>query len=221
MLKIVVFDSGYGGELFADQLESELPIVKIIRVIDWRNAGQFLKNPHTARQAAREALNPYIGRVDLIIFANYFLSATSLKYFRHKFKNQNFLGLKLPYPTTFVRRPTCVLTTKALTRTISYQNYRFRLNRPIDTLCLDHWLELIDDGELTINMIRREFEKLRVKNHDLPQEIILTASQFNDIIPELKKVLGGNLKVYDGFKETIIDTCKLLKIRGGTGKKKK
>ncbi|MBQ3296505.1 hypothetical protein IJI18_00080 [Candidatus Saccharibacteria bacterium] len=221
MLKVVVFDGGYGGELFADKLETELPIVKVIRVIDWRSADRFLKNSRAARQAAKEALRPYIGRVDLIIFANYFLSATSLKYFRRKFKNQNFLGLKLPYPTTFIKRPTFVLTTRALAHTISYQNYKFRLNRPIDTLCLDSWVGLIDDGELTVNMVYREFEKFRRKNHCLPNEVILTSSQFNDIIPQLREVLGGNIKIYESSAETISETCKLLKIRGGTGKKKK
>ena len=104
MLKVVVFDGGYGGEIFADKLESELTVIKVIRVIDWRHADQFLKNPRCARQAAREALRPYIGRVDLIIFANYFLSATSLKFFQHKFRNQAFLGLKFHRQKNFFRR---------------------------------------------------------------------------------------------------------------------
>ena len=38
MLKVVVFDSGFGGELFADYFEEEMPVVEIVRVIDWRNA---------------------------------------------------------------------------------------------------------------------------------------------------------------------------------------
>ena len=49
MLKVVVFDGGYGGEFFADQLEAELPILDIIRVIDWRNAEGLLASPRKAR----------------------------------------------------------------------------------------------------------------------------------------------------------------------------
>ncbi|MBR3252581.1 hypothetical protein IKF84_00710, partial [Candidatus Saccharibacteria bacterium] len=158
MLKIVVFDSGYGGELFADRLEETFPIVEVIRVIDWRNADKFLKSPKKARREALDALRPYIGRVDLIVLANYYLSTTSLKYFSRKFKNQKFLGLKLPELDTFMRRPTVVFTTKALARTISYHNYIFRLKRKATTVCLDHWLPLIDDGELSEQMIREEFE---------------------------------------------------------------
>ena len=40
MLKIVVLDSGFGGELFADKLNDQLSIVEVIRVIDWRNANK-------------------------------------------------------------------------------------------------------------------------------------------------------------------------------------
>lgn len=221
MLKVVVFDGGYGGELFADQLEEELPVLKVIRVIDWRHADEFLKSPRIARRAAREALRPYIGRVDLVIFANYFLSATSLKYFKRKFKNQAFFGLKLPELTTYVNRPTVALTTKNLTKTISFYNYKFRLKRPIDVLCLDHWSHLVDDGELTDSMIYREFEELRRQRHYRPKEVILICSQFNDIVNDLKSVLGHNLKIHDSFADAISETCKILKIRGGTGKKKK
>lgn len=221
MIKVVVFDGGYGGELFADKLEEELPILKVIRVIDWRHADQFLKSPRAARKAAKEALRPYIGRVDLIIFANHLLSATSLKYFRRKFKKQKFLGLKLPELTTYVGRPTVVITTRALAHTISFYNYRFRLKRKVDIICPDAWAGLIDDGELTDNMIYREIEQFRRVHHYRPQEVILICSQFYDAVPGLKSVLGGNIKIHGSFNDAIKDTCKLLKIRGGTGKKKK
>ena len=52
MLKIVIFDGGFGGELFADQLEAELDVVEVIRVIDWRNAEKILKSRREARIAA-------------------------------------------------------------------------------------------------------------------------------------------------------------------------
>ena len=98
MLKVVVFDSGFGGELFADYFEEEMPVVEIIRVIDWRNAEGYLRGPRTARKLAREAIRPYIGRVDLIVFANQLVSVTSLKYFRRKYRGQKFIGLGLKEP---------------------------------------------------------------------------------------------------------------------------
>lgn len=220
MLKIVVFDSGYGGELFADQLEMELPLAEIIRVIDWRNADQILKSPRSARRAAVNALKPYIGRADLIIFANYLLTATSLKYFRRKYKNQAFVGLKLPCPTKCPDRPTVVLTTRALKYTVNYYNYLFHLNRKVDTICLDDWPALIDDGELTDEAISLAFEKFRLAKQYSPDEVILVCSQFSDVVPNLRKVLGKNVKIHDGFADTITDAGKILKIRGGLGKRK-
>ena len=220
MLKVVVFDSGYGGEIFADKLEEELPIIKVIRVIDWRNAEIFLKNPKLARRQAAEALRPYIKRVDLIILANYLLTVTSLKYFKRKYKDQKFCGLKLPCLSDSFGRPTVALTTKALAKTLNYHNYLFRLKRKVDTLCLDEWPALIDDGELNVVDIQMKFEEFFLKHHYKPSEIIIACGQFRDIVPELRNVISNNIKIHDGFDETIRDACKMLKIRGGIGKKR-
>lgn len=219
MLKIVVYDGGYGGEAFADQLEESLPVAEVIRVIDWRSSDKLLKSPKSARHTATDALRPYIGRVDLIILANHLLATTSLKYFSRKYQNQKFIGMKLPELDTFVARPTVVLTTKALSKTINYHNYLFRLKRKTDTVCLDDWLPLIDDGELTNRMINRELNKFYGKHHYTPTEVILACSHFHDIVPNLRQLMGQNLKIHDSFKSTIIEAHKILKIRGGTGVK--
>lgn len=220
MLKIVVFDSGYGGEFFADCLAEELPIVEILRVINWREADKILSNSRTARKVAMDSLRPYIGKVDLIIFANYLLSLTSLKYFQRKFKNQKFLGLSLKEPDTFIRRDTLILSTKAVTKTMGYGNFVFRLKRDVKTLNLDSWPAKIDDGELDFVEIRQTLNKFLIDFPKFkPSEVILASSQFNDIKTELKKFFGQNLRIYDGFEETIRKTSKVLNIRGRVGKK--
>ncbi len=220
MLKIVVFDSGYGGEFFADRLAEELPVVEILRVINWREADKILLNSHTARKVAMDSLRPYIGKVDLIIFANYLLSLTSLKYFQRKFKNQKFLGFSLKEPDTFIKHDTLILSTRAVTKTISYGNFVFRLKRNIKTLNLDSWPAKIDDGELKFNEICQTLNKFLANFPKFkPSEIILASSQFNDIKTELKKFFGQNLRIYDCFDDTIRKTSKILNIRGGVGKK--
>ena len=218
MLKVVVFDSGYGGEFFADQLQDEVPIIDIIRVIDWRNADKILISSKEARKTAINALRPYIGKVDLIIFANYLLTA-NLKYFRRKFKDQKFIGLHIKTPDTFIKRDTLILTTRAFTKTRDYHDYLTRLKRRTKSLTLDTWPAKIDDGELTKAEIEDTLSLLLLGDDFNPQEIILACSQFNDIKPELREYFGHNLKIYDSFKDTIRETCKALKIRGGVGKK--
>ncbi|MDO5451678.1 MAG: hypothetical protein Q4F56_01155 [Candidatus Saccharibacteria bacterium] len=219
MLKVVVFDGGYGGEFFADKLEEELTTVEVIRVIDWRNADQILASARKARKIAENALRSYIGGVDLIIFANHLLTATSLKYFQRKYKNQKFLGFDLKRPDSFIRRDVLILTTKAVTRTISYYSYLFHVRRKIRTLTLDSWPTKIDDGELNLEEIKTTITKPIAKDNFRPQEIILACSQFEDIKGDLKTVLGQNIKIYDSYEETLRRVYKALKIRGGNGKK--
>ena len=113
------------------------------------------------------------------------------------------------------------LTTKALAKTLNYHNYLFRLKRRVDTICLDDWPALIDDGELNESDIKNKFEEFFLKYNYRPNEIILACSQFNDIIPVLRNVISNNIKIHDGFDKAIRDTCKILKIPGGTGRKRK
>lgn len=282
MLRVVVFDSGIGGELFGDLLKESLPVIEVIKVIDWRNADKYLKSSRTARKYAKRALAPYLKQPqhpspthrrvdptkrakatqpslkfsgtspkptsafgakfadspaptappDLIIFANHFLTATSLKYFKRKYKHQSFTGFKLKLPDTFRPRPTVIMTTDNLSRTINYHNYIMKLRRPVTTLCLDKWLPLIDDGELQNDAIRLALDQFLAtatfNNSSAaaptappnPPEIILLNSHLNDIKPTLKTTYGHNLKIYDSFSDCYHDLCHLLKIRGGMKKQK-
>ena len=218
MLKVVVFDSGYGGELFADYLEEELPIIEVIRVIDWRNAEQILKNPKLAREAAEKALQPYIGKVDLIVFANHLLSITSLKYFCREYKQQPFIGLKLNNKN-ITGRPTLVLTTKSITKTFYY--FWFLRQTQAKTIIFDDWPTLIDDGELTNHKIKRDLKLLLAQNDNFkPEQIVLGCSQFVDLKSELIKFFGHNIKIIDGFEPALREVCQTLKLRGALKKVK-
>lgn len=220
MLKVVIFDSGYGGELFADLLEEVIPVVEVIRVIDWRNADGILSGAKTARKIAEKALMPYIGKVDLIVFANYLLSATSLKYFNHKYHNQKFIGLNFKKPDTFIKKDLIILTTKAVAKTMAYRRFVFQLDRKVKTVTLDTWPNLIDDGELSEQEIQATLEQSTSDWKNEPEEMILACAQFNDIKSELKRVFDTKLKIYDGFNDTIREACKVLRIRGSLSKLK-
>ena len=219
MLKIAVFDSGYGGELFSDYLKENLPIIDVIRVIDWRNADKITSNSKSARKVAETALRPYINKVDLIIFANYLLTTTSLKYFKRKYQAQKFIGLPLNPPDKPTKRDILILTTKALAKTINYHNFLFRIKNKTKTLTLDSWPAKIDDGELTKKEIDSTLESASIYSSQ-PKDIILACSQFSDIKTELRDYFSGNIKIYDSFDYTLRQACKILKIRGGIGKRK-
>ena len=221
MLKIVVFDGGYGGEFLADKLEEELPVVDIIRVIDWRNADSILRSPRRARKIAEKALAPYIGRADLIIFGNYLISLTSLGYFQNKYSHQKFIGLQLKQSDSFIPRDTLILSTNAVTHTPKFLGYVLRTQHRVRTLSVDSWPHDIDEGTLSQEDIRATIEDFLAKKKFRPEQIILTCSQFDDIKDDLTAIFGHKVKIYDGFEDTIRSTFKALGIRGGLGKKRK
>ena len=218
MLNIVVFDSGYGGEFFADWLEEEIPIVKITRVIDWRNATPLLESPKKARKIATTDLSQHIGKADLIVFANHLLSVTSLAYFRRKYKTQKFVGFGLAKPDRFIKRKVLVLTTKAMSRTLHYHNFLLHLKTKTKTLCLDDWPALIDDGELSEEEIIGTIDDFLKKEKFCPEEIILACSQFQDIKPTLAKRFGKKVRIYDSYDQTLRQICKALRLRGSLKK---
>ena len=219
MLKVVVFDCGYGGEFFADRLTEELPILEVIRVIDWHHATEIQSSPRLARKCAERALRPYIGRAELIIFANHLLTLTSLKYFQRKYKNQKFLGLGLKLPDSPIKRDTIILTTKAVSRTINYYNFLFHIDRKSKTLILDSWPPLIDDGELTDSEIKATLQKFTAKTKISPGEIVLACSHFSDLKPVLRSYFGCTARIYDSTNDAIFKTYKTLKLKGGIDKK--
>ena len=205
MIKIAIYDSGYGGELFADALEEEFPTYKVIRVIDWRNSAKIIKSIKTARQAALESLRPYIGKTDLIVFANFLLSITSLKYFRKHFPNQKFVGFSLPKPhllRTCRERRTIILSTKALSKSLLFQLYLLKLRSisKIKVANLDAWVEKIDDGELTETKIAHALSKYQNFH---PNAIILACSQFIELEPQIKSVFPKRLKTFKYHKVLI------------------
>ncbi len=219
MIKIAVFDCGFGGEMLADRIKEELPFAEIIRVIDWRHASEINSSPHLARKYAKIALSPYIGQVDAVVFANFLLSATSLKHFRRNYPDQKFIGINFKYPDTFIRRKIIILTTDSLTKTLNYYKFIVRLRRRTIIFKVDSWDSKIDDGELTESEIGDSLANLPLEINNKTVEIILAHANLVDIIPCLKNLYGQNLRIYDSFNDTIRKLFKELGIRGGVSKK--
>ena len=224
MLKIAVFDTGYGGEIFADRLETELPVVEVIRVIAWRDAERIEKHPLTSRKIVEESLRSYIGNVDLIVVANYQLSATCLSYLRRKYKNQKFIGFTLRPKRIVKKRPTVILTTKPTTKSLAYRAIAHELKAK--TICLDHWPTLIDDGELTdehfkadlepsLNRIAKSSHAFRHTEHFTPTQVLLACGQFTECTPKFRKIFGHNTRIVDSFDHTLNEAIHTLKLRKG------
>lgn len=213
MLKVVVFDGGFGGELFADYVENELAVVDVIRVIVWRSLEELTKSPKAARQIAEEALRPYIGRVAVIVFANHLVSTLDLRYFRDKYPEQKFVGFSFPEPST---RNVLVLATKALHGSFAYHSLMHRARAKVKTVDCDAWVPLVDDAELTEDRMRHDLSSLKSFT---PQSIILAHTNFTDVKSFLVKIFGPHIRIEDGYKETFRELLSALGFRGLDGKK--
>ena len=218
MLKVVVYDGGFGGELFADLLEEEVPVFEVVRVIDWRNAEMLNQGAKTARKVAERTLQPYLEKVDLIVLANHLLSVTSLRYFRRKYPKQKFVGINLELPTGVRKRDFLVLTTQAMARTMKFRYYRWRLRAKVKILKLDTWPRMIDDGELSEREIAMTFETAAIMREQ-PRDVVLACATFRDVTTEINGYFNQRVRVYDGFEAALKATCRMLRIRGGIGKK--
>lgn len=212
MLKVAVFDNGFGGELFADRLESELPVIEVIRVIDWRSAKEAQKSSVGARKSAERALRPYFGKVDLIIFANYLLATTSLKYFQRKYSTQKFIGFTIRPKRITMGKPTLIITTKPTTRNLAFAAFAHRIKAK--TICFDSWPLLIDDGYLTGEGAKRDLNAaLAHIDNFIPEQILLACGQFTELMTEFRQVFGHNVRIVDSFEQTIEEAKRALRIR--------
>lgn len=220
MLKIVVYDGGMGGELFASYLKQELPVVEVVRVIDWDNKTAVLGNARQARKAAEKSLQAYFGKVDLIVFANHLLAATSLKYFRKKYAGQKFVGFQMPKIKKTTKERLLVLTTPALARTWKYRFYRIRMKRETLTLALEKMVEKIDEANFPQAVIEREIVAVAQKKKFQPKGAVLLCSQFSALACPLKKNYGVKLKIYDSYMDTLGDIYRALGLKGWVKKKK-
>ena len=216
MPKIVVFDSGFGGELFADRVEDLFPNLEVIRVIDWRHAHEYVKNRLSARAAAEKALGPYIGKVDVIMLANHLLSV-DIGYFRHRHKNQKFSGFDLAIPCRCRAKSkpenALVLTTKSVRVTPKYLTFKRRINMKTKTINCDDWVELIDNGELTDSQITERLNRAITKKFH-PQVIILACTQFADIKQNLRAMFGPVVAIEDGHYDALKNLCAALDTKG-------
>ncbi len=214
--KVVVFDSGFGGELFANYIEKEIPIVEVIRVIDWRNLDIITNNPKEARNVTEAAIRSYIGHVDLIIFANYLVTVMDLKYFQRKYPNQKFMGFAMPQIRS---ERTLIITSKALRKSHGFKKYLHSFDDVRSrTIECDSWIPLIDDAELTEDQVRKDLSQLK---GFLPQTVALAYTNLIDIKPMLFKIFGPIVNITDGYRDTLHDVCQELGLRGLDGRRAK
>ena len=208
MKKVVVFDCGVGGELFADYLEEELSVIDVIRVIDWRNAPYNAKSAVEICALSEAAVRPYIGRVDVIVLANFEATMWALAKLQTKYPEQCFVGMNLRFLLRDqVAKRVLVLTTGTVSGSKMFREARWKMWRKRMTIkkCED-WAKLIDEGEMDAGKIEAELREYKEKKFDT---VWLGCTHFRDVKPNIRKVCR-NWKIEDGFRATFEDVYTAL-----------
>lgn len=158
MRRIVVFDSGWGGELVADYLTQELEVVEVVRVIDW--ARKAYNRGALDIDAAIECLQPYIGAVDLIVLGGYTMGIM-LRALKSAFPKQAFVAPTVNFDKMLRSRQyperVAIFMNDVLRGSALFRELRERL--AYSTLILPNctnWEYLIDNNLMTTETVRAE-----------------------------------------------------------------
>lgn len=160
MLKVVVFDSGWGGELVADFLMDELTTVEVVRAIDWTHAPYCGKSVDEICALADAALQRHIGEADVIVLGGYAVSL-ALDFLCEKYPWQKFVGMGINYDKVLRSRTFPGQVVLLMDRLTSESELRQELRNalPYSTLIIPDctgWEELINENLMTEEILRRD-----------------------------------------------------------------
>lgn len=242
MLKIVVFDGGWGGEVVANYLEKELGVVEVVRVIDWKNVPYDEKKPTEIAVLAEENLERYFGKVDLIVLGGY-EAGLALDILQKNHPEQSFVAPKINYDLVLRTRsyPEKVVTLagKIVNEILVRSEVREKL--PYSTLILPDcggWEELVNEDLMTKEILNMELawdfilqkpkNKLAAKKDESitdkkirPDTVLILNTHFWEIKKELEEIFGWQVRVIDFRQKLLHDVCAALKLRGVDGKRAK
>lgn len=160
MLKIVVFDIGWGGEFVADYLAAELGTVEIIRATSWQSQLYDIQDEALLYNEMQAYLHEYIGKVDLIVLGGYVVSL-ALDFLQKTYPQQKFIGMSINYYRVLQSRynidRVVLLMNDLLVRRPIFEEIRQGL--PESTVIVPDcsgWEELVDIDEMSVDVLRFE-----------------------------------------------------------------
>lgn len=243
MLKVVVFDSGYGGDVVADYLSRELGVIEVVRVTE---IDLSLENGSLSEicRFSKAHLCSYAGKVDLIVLGGYVVSL-ALEFLKTEYPQQKFVGVGINYYRILNSRAfpdqIAIMADKALFEVVVRKEVCQEL--PYSTIILPDcsgWDRLINEGQMSAEILRADLEPhflLRPNcNRSLlpsspiklakppdkttllkPDVVILLNTHFWSIKSEFEELFGFRVRVLDFRQKLLHDTCRALNLLGVDG----
>lgn len=217
MLKIAVFDGGWGGENVADYLATELNIIEVIRIIDWANAPYHNKTLAEICMLAENNLASFINKVDVIVLGGYVVSM-ALEYLSQRYPKQKFIsvGVDRDYLSESKHAPHRV--TVFMNHLLLHSEFHqlicqhFPHSEVLAPNCSDEEA-MIDLGECGTPNLCRKLDR----GHMGSEIIILLNTHFWHLQCELEESTSWRTAVVDFRKKLLRDLCTSLKLRGVDG----
>ena len=211
-MKVLVFDSGWGGELFAKQLEQEIPVIDVVRMIDWQTGTYAKLSDQEILEQTALNLERAVGRFDLIVVASFTISAVALGALKQRFPEQEFMGFRPNVPKRLQKLNggnVVVLASSIVKNTNEYKKAIKQMKNVtvIEPEIADEWIERIDRDELENEEIFRELGQ-----YD-PDAIVCFETAFSDIKKSVEQCFGWRTVFYDQLKEEIDGISKILNTR--------
>ena len=211
MAKIVVFDSGRGGEEVVKYLEDELPILEVKRVA----GSEEIEAKHTKYGmcvAIEHELLPYIFKVDLIVLGGFLVSQV-VEWLQSKYPGQKFVAVKcdLEELSPTMMNNVMILADDKLKKTWQYRRLKmnFKDYNVMEPQCA-HWRELVCDKTILGMNLRLKNELAKYKS-DKIDTIVIMNTYFTKLEENLFEVFGRQIWIID-FKKKLRKDIKQQKL---------
>ncbi len=211
MRRVIVFDTGWGGEILAERLEMTLP-VEVVKVIPWRDG--ILEEGRSAgeiRKVVERRLREggFLGTKDVVVFAEPGVALAVKEYLERKYPNQAFVGGLTKIETKRKER-IMLLATPGLRGREEYQKWKMGLGETVEPEC-SGWAEKIQDGELKDEEVRKT---VRGFGKGI---IVILSTNFIDVRRTIERATWRQARVVDLSKRIVREVCGELGLKGKDG----
>lgn len=247
MLRVIVCGGGWGAELVADYLQSELEIIEVVRIIDWREPNYSKLTPSTRIERIEAALKAYQRHIDLVVLGDY-AATTVIETLCTRNPQFNFVGMDVDahrilrashYPTNI----TILADSSFENSKIEQILYNKLADSAFTVLQPQNWVESINAQELDEDLLYKDLSQIfqlpqrssgslaqtllgetETKAHDdhitklpNPDAVLLLNTYYWEIKKDLEAVFGWRVRVLDFRQQLLHDVCRSLKLRGVDG----
>jgi glutamate racemase len=189
MKRLIIFDTGTGGKIFAAHLRAALPSLKIIEVIDEKHSPYGEKSPEEITNLTEKALTPYLNNPkNLIFLACNTATAYALEPLRKKYPEMTFIGTEpmlRPAATATKTHIILVLATPVTLKSPRYKALKsnYAANETILEPDCSLWAAAIDAETFDTSLLT---QTLSLSAH--PDVIVLACTHYLKIAPEIAKL---------------------------------